>query len=97
MAFICDPKKNKENFECHGIFLSDAEPVFNDPFRVTRRDDDSSVTEERYQTIGMAGKVLFVVYTEEGPEDTRLISARIAEPKERRVYYERTGRQYGWE
>ncbi|MHC6204113.1 hypothetical protein ACYULU_13090 [Breznakiellaceae bacterium SP9] len=30
--------------------------------------------------------VLFVVYTERG-DDTLLITARVAEPKERRIYY----------
>jgi hypothetical protein len=39
-----------------------------------------------WQTIGIAGKVLFVVYTERG-DLTRIISARFAEPFERRIYY----------
>ena len=37
--------------------------------------------------MGMAGKVIFVVYTERG-EYTWIISARFAEPFERRIYYE---------
>jgi uncharacterized DUF497 family protein len=51
-----------------------------------RRDDDHSDEEERIQTIGLARRVLFVVYTEYG-DDTVVITARIAEPKERRMYY----------
>ena len=96
MAFVWDPKKDAENVREHHMHLIDAEPVFHDPFRMIRRDADSSVIEERYQTMGMAGKVLFVVYTEEGDDDTRIISARVADPKERRIYYGGND-QYGWE
>ena len=97
MAFVWDPAKDEINIRCHKIHLKDAEPVFDDPFRVSRRDDDSSMSEERYQTIGMANRVLFVVYTEEGLEDTRIISAMIADPKERRIYHDGIGKEYGWE
>jgi uncharacterized DUF497 family protein len=61
-------------------------------------DDDSSGSEERYQTIGTAKKVIFVVYTEEGDDDTRLITARVADPKERRIYHGFSETYpYGWE
>ena len=96
MAFTWDPKKDDDNYRDHKMHLKDAEPIFFDPFRVTRRDDDSSISEERYQTIGMANKVLFVVYTERGIDDTHIISARTADPKERRIYHERKGREHGW-
>jgi uncharacterized DUF497 family protein len=99
MAFIWDPVKAEQNVREHGVYFEDAAYVFDDPLRIKRRDDDSSIDEERYQTIGMAGHILFVVYTEEGDDDTRLISARIADPKERRIYYGRIGTSYpfGWE
>jgi uncharacterized DUF497 family protein len=58
----------------HNIHFATTEHIFEDPFRIKRRDDDSSETEERYQTIGEAGAVLFVIYTEEADEDTRIIS-----------------------
>jgi uncharacterized DUF497 family protein len=40
-----------------------------------------------------------VIYTEEGAEGTRIISARLATAKERRIYHGRTGTAYpyGWE
>ena len=44
-----------------------------------------SINENRYITIGLAGKVLFVVYTERKPK-IRLISARVATVEERRLY-----------
>jgi uncharacterized DUF497 family protein len=98
MAFVWDPEKAEKNFRRHGIRFSTAEFVFDDPSRIKRHDDDSSEGEERYQTIGIVGQVLFVVYTEEGDEDTRLISARAAGPKERRLYHGISATYpYGWE
>ena len=49
-------------------------------------DEVHSIEEERYITIGLAGEILFVVYTERRPR-IRLISARLATEKERKVYY----------
>ncbi len=43
--------------------------------------------EDRYIAIGMGGDVLFVVFTGRG-ENIRLISARLATEKERRLYYD---------
>ena len=43
--------------------------------------------EDRYIAIGMVGDLLFVVFTERG-ENIRLISARLATEKERRLYYD---------
>ncbi|MDR0463518.1 MAG: BrnT family toxin [Treponema sp.] len=87
MNFVWQPEKEQENIKKHGINFPDAVQIFRDPCRIERHDDDNSITEERWQTMGMAGKVLFVVYTERG-EDTWIISARKAEPFERRIYYE---------
>ena len=88
MKFAWQPEKEQENIIKHGISFSDAVQVFRDPSRIERHDDDSSYAEDRWQTIGLAGKVLFVVYTESG-DYTRIISARFAEPFERRTYYGR--------
>ncbi|MDR3336847.1 MAG: BrnT family toxin [Treponema sp.] len=85
MGYIWDPVKAEKNFRDHHVYFEDGEYIFDDPFRIKRRDDDSSEDEERYQTIGMAGKVLFVIYTEEGEDDTRIISVRLADPTERRI------------
>jgi uncharacterized DUF497 family protein len=40
-----------------------------------------------------------VIYTEEAAEDTRIISARLATAKERRIYHGgiSTAYPYGWE
>jgi uncharacterized DUF497 family protein len=99
MAFLWDPAKDEENYRKHKIHFTTTEHIFEDPFCIKRRDDDSSETEERYQSIGKAGAVLFVVYTEEADDDTRIISARLATAKERRIYHGGTGAAYpyGWE
>jgi uncharacterized DUF497 family protein len=65
--------------------FSDATEVFRDPFRMERHDDDGSNEEDRWQTMGLFNDVLFVVYTERG-DVTWIISARVAEPFERRIY-----------
>ena len=86
--FEIDPVKASINWARHKVRLETAALVFADPLRIERRDDsEGNVTgEERWQTLGKADKVLFVVYTERG-EKTRLISARIANKTEKRSYY----------
>jgi uncharacterized DUF497 family protein len=63
---------------------------------IERHDDDSSDDEDRYQTIGYYHDVMFVVYTERA-DNIRLISARIAEPFERRIYANSETLLDGWE
>jgi uncharacterized DUF497 family protein len=86
MEFAWLPDKELDNIAKHGINFTDAIQIFRDPFRIERHDDDSSNKEERWQTMGLAGKVLFVVYTERS-DLTWIISARESEPFERRIYY----------
>ena len=83
-----DPEKAIINFQVHKIRFETASLVFADPLRIERRDDSESNTtrEERWQTLGMVKKVLFVVYTERG-EKTRIISARAATKAEKRSYH----------
>ncbi|GHU24265.1 hypothetical protein FACS1894172_10520 [Spirochaetia bacterium] len=96
MAILWDEDKNRKNIAKHGVYFEDAQVVFDDPERIQRRDDDHSDEEERVQTIGMAKGVLFAVYTERGA-DTLLITARKAEPHERRIYYgDSTKYPKGW-
>ena len=61
--------------------------MFNDLQRIEIYDEEHSITEDRYNTIGLVDDVLFVVYTER-KESIRLISARVATPKERSIYYD---------
>jgi uncharacterized DUF497 family protein len=87
MRIEFDPDKENTNWKKHRISFSTAALVFTDPMRVERLDDSiHNPGEERWQTLGMVGRVLFVVYTERG-ENIRLISARLATKEERRSYY----------
>ncbi len=65
--------------------FADAATVLEDELAVTVRDDDPD--EERFVTLGedALGRILVVVYTWRD-EEVRLISARKAEPRERRQY-----------
>ena len=86
MIFEWDEEKEYTNFIKHRVLFEDAEHIFDDPRRIERIDEDEHNEEDRWQTMGMADKVLFVVYTERG-DSTRIISARVAKPYERRIYY----------
>ena len=83
-----DPVKAAVNFKQHKVRFETASLVFSDPLRIERRDDSEGNTsgEDRWLTLGMVNKVLFVVYTERG-ERTRIISARAADKTEKRSYY----------
>jgi uncharacterized DUF497 family protein len=91
MDFEWYSEKERLNVEKHGIGLETVKRVFDDPFRVERYDESHSGTEDRWQVLGKAGDVLFVVYTERGAT-TRVITARGAEPEERRIYYGESGK-----
>lgn len=81
-----DDEKNEINRKKHGFTLEHARFVFADPNRIELYDDLHSDEEDRYQVIGRVDEILFVVYTELG-DATRLISARYATARERRMYY----------
>jgi uncharacterized DUF497 family protein len=95
-----DEDKNEKNKREHdGLSFEDAQYVFYDPERIERIDESDGNTsgEERWQTIGKVGPVLFVVYTERG-EDKRIISARFTNKTERRSYngyYQINGKGWG--
>jgi len=82
-----DSKKASINLEKHGVSFETAQYVFSDPERLERLDRSEGNTsgEERFQTLGMVGKVLFIVYTEHG-KSKHIISARLADKNDRRSY-----------
>ncbi len=88
MGITFDPKKNLLNLRRHGVSLTEGDGVLNDPLALTI-EDDAAEGEQRFVSIGMNtfGRLMVIVYTHRG-EDFRLISARRAEPKERRAYEE---------
>ena len=86
LSFEWYSEKERLNVEKHGIDLEAVKNVFADPFRIEQYDAEHSGIEDRWQTLGMAGDILLVVYTERR-QTVRVITAREATPEERRIYY----------
>ncbi len=78
--------KNKNNIKKHGISFETAALVFADADRIEYYDELHSTEEDRYVVLGCVYGVLFVVYTMRD-NVSRLISARMATPTERKIYY----------
>ena len=92
MQFVWDEKKNRRNKRKHKVSFETASLVFDDPKALSIQ-DRSVDGEDRWQTLGMVCDlvVLLVAHTwheENGEEIVRIISARKATPRERRVYEE---------
>lgn len=87
MRFEWDPAKAAANLEKHGVSFPEATTVFGDPFELTIPDPDHSVQELRFLSLGLSAenRVLLVAYAERG-SIIRIIHARAAAPKERRLY-----------
>jgi uncharacterized DUF497 family protein len=88
LRFEWDAAKAARNEADHGVTFDVAMLVFGDPFALEWRDDREDYGEDRYVVLGMVdGRVLYVAYTMRG-DAIRIISARGAEPNERRRYHE---------
>jgi uncharacterized protein len=87
MEFEWDKDKAHSNAGKHGVTFAEAMTVFGDPLEVTIADPDHSEGEARFLSLGRSeqGRLLVVSYTERGGR-LRLISARKAEPSERKTY-----------
>ena len=86
MDYQWDPEKARSNFDKHNIDFADAIGVFEDTWALTIK-EDTVFDEQRFVTLGVDffGQILVVVYTYRN-DDIRLISARPATRKERRIY-----------
>ena len=99
-----DSAKNQANINKRHLPLSLGGLVLDDEMRIERYDEEHSTPEQdRWQTIGMAGKVLFMVYTEASPIDNiggempHIISVRLADTEEKRLYHgERDLQETDW-
>jgi uncharacterized DUF497 family protein len=75
----------------HGVSFEQAREAFNDPFAIDFVDDREDFGEDRLILFGMVeSRLLVVTHTSRG-EKVRIISAREAEPRERRKYREENG------
>jgi uncharacterized DUF497 family protein len=88
MRFEWDARKNSLNLAKHGISFEEARLIFEGP-TVSRADDRIDYGELREISIGAISGVVVVAVVHTNREDTiRLISARLANRRERRLYHE---------
>jgi hypothetical protein len=91
MKFEWDPAKAERNLKKHRVSFKTAIRAFADPFAMVEQDriEDGEI---RWQTLGIVDGylLLLVAHTVQGDEDgtevIRIISARRAEPRERKRY-----------
>lgn len=98
MRFEWDDEKDRINrAKHHGLSFESAASVFADPLAVFRK-DRIVAGEQRWHVIGMtAGAVLLVVHVyrtenaNDQEETIRIISARGADQRECRIYFQQAG------
>ncbi|MBU1000108.1 BrnT family toxin [Patescibacteria group bacterium] len=88
-GFEWDKGNIDKNYIKHGITPNEAEEVFLDDGVAIERDIKHQEMEKRYIAIGKisSDKTLFIIFTSRKSK-IRIISARLANKKERRVYEE---------
>lgn len=89
MEFEWDLEKATANLNKHGVAFPEAATVFGDPLAITYSDPDHAEDEDRFLTFGHSseGRLLVVSHTDRG-RSTRIISARRATRKEKKLYEE---------
>jgi uncharacterized protein len=87
MTYQWDLNKAKSNLKKHGVRFADAVSVFEDERAITIEDEHE--TESRFITIGrdILLRILVVIYTFRR-HIIRIISARKATARERKIYEE---------
>lgn len=85
MKFTWDPDKAATNLQKHSLSFEEASTAFGDPLSRNIPDPLHSDEEDRFVLMGQTntGRLAVVAYTVRD-ETTRLISARLATPAERR-------------
>ena len=85
-----DEEKEAINLRKHGVSFVEAATVLNDPLYLSIEDHEHSEDEPRFRATGLSseGRVLVLTYTYRGKSLYRLISARVATHRERRLYEE---------
>ena len=85
MRLEWDPEKNRANSEKHGVSFEEASELFSgDLDFLDIYDEAHSGMEDRFIAIGPIKRgVVVVVYTERQDDVIRVISARMATPRER--------------
>ena len=86
--FEWDDAKAAQNLAKHGVSFEAGRLAFDDAFAVAREDRRHDYGEERFILLGMVQERLLAVSYGVRGEQVRIISARFAEPQERRRYHE---------
>jgi len=92
LKFEWSDEKNRLNIQKHNISFEEAKEVFLDPMQISKLDYRFDYFEERWITLGSTTKEKILVvanmfFDEDGKEIIRIISARVANQKER-IFYE---------
>jgi len=89
LRFEWDTMKAAGNIERHQVSFEEAATVFDDPMFIMFVDEEHSLDEERYITIGLSerGRLLMLAHAEREGR-VRIISARKATKKEEQFYAE---------
>lgn len=86
--FEWDDAKATSNWRSHGVTFEMARDAFRDVFAVEWEDSRQGRPEQRFVLLGMVEqRLLYVAYAMRG-DQIRIISARRAEPLERRRYHD---------
>lgn len=95
MQFLWEANKDRANLIKHGVDFATAALVFADPHVVLREDRAGDDGELRWHALGLAGGIeplLIVVHVHregnDGEEIIRIISARKANTREVRAYFQ---------
>lgn len=90
MEFEWDATKAKRNVEKHGVAFDEAVTAFRDPLATTYHDPEHSHQELRFLTVGLSARqrLLVIAHVDRGDDRIRIISARLATPKEKHDYEE---------
>jgi uncharacterized protein len=87
MLFEWDQKKNKKNLTKHGISFQEAKEIFQN-IRLTSIDKRKKYGERREVSLGLLEDIPIIVIHTKRQQKIRIISARKANKKERRKFYE---------
>jgi len=94
--FEWDPRKAKINLKKHNVSFEIAATIFNDPCAISMFDDEHSILEDRWITLGIDknGNLIVLIHTYNQIDESniviRIISARKASKQEKKQYKELT-------
>lgn len=90
LNFKWDDRKNAKNKAKHGVSFEEAQTVFFDENAMEFFDPDHSRDEDRFIMLGISIRlrVLVVCHCHRRGKTVRIISARKADPREERDYWE---------